>query len=183
MNIDELKNNWNSLTLPPDYTLGDEHEREICRRVESGRVTTLRDRLGRISLRLSLLCAGGILIMVPYLHETFLLAILSICFFVFMSVTHYIMYRRVCRINFYDMTVKDAIIAVSNINRDRIRQRAVGMALGIPLVCYMIFTFTSVFGHYHLYGCIAGAIVGVIIGLIINHRATMILRELRLQFE
>ncbi len=181
MNIDELKNNWNSLDFSSTGHLDD--EREICRQVESGRVTTLRDRLGDISLRLSLLCLAALFLMVPYIHEALLMAVLAMGFFIFMAVMHYIMYRRVSRVNFSKMTVKDAIITVSNINRERIRQRAIGMALGIPLVCYMIFTITSIFGHYSIYGCVAGAVIGLIIGLVVNHRATMILRELRQQFE
>ena len=46
MNIDELKSNWNSMDVPPAYH--GENVREILSRVESGRVSTLRDRLSGI---------------------------------------------------------------------------------------------------------------------------------------
>lgn len=179
MDINELKNNWNSMSIPPDYHAGVTDD--ILSRVERGRVTTLRDRLGNISRMLSQICCVGILLMIPYLHESPTLGILAIAFFIFMGVMHFRAYRRVSRLAFSEMTVREAILTVANIDRDRIRLRAIGMALGLPLAIYMCFTFSEVFGDYYLYGCIAGAVVGLGIGLFINRRAVNIIREMRAQ--
>ncbi|MDE6061191.1 MAG: hypothetical protein K2G00_00325, partial [Duncaniella sp.] len=64
---------------------------------------------------------------------------------------------------------------------NRLRLRAVGMALGIPLVLFMCFAFSEAFGKYYLYGCIAGGVAGLIIGLYINRKAVAIIREMRAQ--
>lgn len=180
MDIDDLKNNWNSLTIPPDYHPETD---DVISRVEQGRVSTLRDRLGRISRMLSLICVGGVMMMVPYLHESMLMGLLAIGFFVLMGVLHFLSYLKVMRLNFSEMTVRDAILTVGRLERNRVRLRAIGMVLGIPLVVYMCFTFTEVFGEYYLYGCICGGLVGMVIGLLINRRAVNILREMRAQLE
>lgn len=181
MDINDLKNNWNSLNIPPAYNPGGEEE--LLSRLERGRISTLRDRLGNISRSLSQICLLGILMMIPYFHESPALAILAIVFFVFMGVLHFRNYRRVSRLNFSEMTVKDAIETVGTIEHNRIRLRAIGMALGLPLVIFMCFTFSEAFGRYYLYGCIAGGVAGLIIGLYINRRAVAIIREMRAQLE
>lgn len=179
MNIDDLKSNWNSLKFPPGYV--GEDAREIVSRVENGRVTTLRDRLGAISRQLSIFCVWGIFIMIPFFRDSPTLAILAICFFIFLGVMHYRAYRRVSSLNFSNMTVKEAIYTVSVIEERRIRLRAVGMTLAFPLTVYMIFTLSSIYGSGILYGCIAGGIIGAILGLLINRRAVSIIREMRSQ--
>ena len=78
MDINDIKNSWNSMNIPPDYR--HEDTRELLSRVERGSVSTLRDRLGLISRNLSLLCITGILIMIPYFHDAPTLAILADCF-------------------------------------------------------------------------------------------------------
>ncbi|MBD5317780.1 MAG: hypothetical protein HDS09_00730 [Bacteroides sp.] len=179
MDINDLKNSWNAMNIPPAYKPAGEEE--ILSRVERGRISTLRDRLGNISRSLSQICLLGVLVMVPYFHECPSLAILAIAFFVFMGVTHFRNYRRVSRLNFSEMTVREAMETVGIIERNRLRLRAVGMALGIPLVLFMCFTFSEAFGKYYLYGCIAGGVAGLIIGLYINRKAVAIIREMRAQ--
>ncbi len=179
MDINDIKNSWNSMNIPPDYR--HEDTRELLSRVERGSVSTLRDRLGLISRNLSLLCITGILIMIPYFHDAPTLAILADCFFAFMGVCHMRNYRKIRNLNFSEMSVRDAIMTVGRIESERIKLRAIGMALGIPLALYMCFTITDLFGDYYLYGCLAGVVIGAVIGLIINHRATSILRKMRSQ--
>ena len=83
MNIDELKSNWNSMDVPPAYH--GENVREILSRVESGRVSTLRDRLSGISRGLMAMCMAGLIIMIPYFSATPTLAFFAVCFFVFLG--------------------------------------------------------------------------------------------------
>lgn len=179
MDINDLKNNWNSINIPPDYRNGD--TRELLSRVERGRVSTLRDRLSLISRNLALLCIGGILIMIPYIHDAPTLAVLATCFFAFMGVNHMRNYRRIRNLNFSQMSVREAVMAVGNIESAKVRLRALGMGLGLPLAVYMCFTITDVLGDYYVYSCVAGAAIGAVIGLVINHRSTTILREMRRQ--
>lgn len=179
MNIDDLKSNWNSLNFPPEY--GGDATRDFVSRVEQGRVATLRDRLSAISSRLSRVCFISILFMVPFGHDFPTLAILVDCFFIFMGVMHFIAYRRISALNFSQMTVREAIYKVSIIERNRVRLRAVGMGLGLPLVVSMVFCLSSAYGEFYLYGCIAGALLGLVIGLAINRRAVAIIREMQSQ--
>lgn len=177
MNIDELKDKWHSIEVPPVSPGAD--EREIISRVESGRVTTLRDHLCGISRGLTVICVLGIFVMVPYLSATPTVAILAMCFFIFLGLMHYRAYRKVRRINFSQMTVRDAMMIVCNIESDRIRHRAMGIALGLPLVLLMTTTLWDEYGDFTLYGCIVGAVAGVAIGLYINHRSVTILKEMK----
>lgn len=179
MDINDIKNSWNSINIPPDYRPDD--TRELLSRMEQGRVSTLRDRLGLISRNLSLLCFMGLLMMMPYYHDAPTLAILADCFFVFMGVCHLRNYRKIRNLNFSEMSVRDAVLTVGRLESERIKLRAIGMALGIPLAFYMCFTITDLFGDYYLYGCLAGAVIGAVIGLIINYRSNSILREMRSQ--
>ncbi|MCM1077655.1 MAG: hypothetical protein NC411_09890 [Bacteroides sp.] len=180
MNIDELKNNWNSLKFSPDCH-SDGRQSDILSMVERGGLTTLRDRLGNINFRLTVICVVGIMLMIPNFKESVLLGVLSIAFFIFMGLMHFLNYRRVSRLNFSEMTVRDAILAVSDIERSRVRLRAIGMTLGFPLVVFMSITYSESYGEYYLGGCIAGALIGLAFGLLINHRAVTILREMRSQ--
>ncbi len=179
MNIDELKSNWNSMDVPPAYH--GENVREILSRVESGRVSTLRDRLSGISRGLMAMCMAGLIIMIPYFSATPTLAFFAVCFFVFLGAMHFRMYKKIRRLNFSQMTVKEAMTAVCIIDRDRMRQRAIGIALAIPLAFSMCLTFWNEYGDYTLYGCIAGAVIGLTIGLTINRRAVAIIREMKQQ--
>lgn len=181
MNIDDLKSNWQSLHFPPDYGGATGQEADIMTRMRAGRVSTLRNRLATISIILTAVCVAGILLMIPYVSATPTLAVLAMAFFVFIGSMHCRNYRRVMRLNFSLMTVREAMTAVCAIESSRLRLRAIGMALGLPLVFYMCFTFTEVYGHYVLYGCLCGAAIGLGFGLWINHRAVTIIREMRRQ--
>lgn len=177
MNIDDLKSRWNSMELPPEYS-GDELS-DIVSRIGAERVSSLRDRLGSISRNHALVCVCGGVIMIPYLAYTPVLGVVAIVFFVFMGLMHFRNYRRVIRIDFSVMTVREALAAVYIFERNRTRLRVIGMSLGLPMALWMCFSFTSVYGPYTLYACLAGAAIGVIIAVLVNRRAVCILREMR----
>lgn len=180
MDIDDLRSKWNSISFPPGYG-GVPETSELMSRVRAGRVSTLRDRLASISLALTMLCLMGILVMIPYFAATPTLAILSICFFIFMGSMHFRNYRRVRRLSFSLMSVREALATVCAIETSRVRLKAIGMTLAFPLVMYMCFTFSSVYGSYMLYGCLAGAVIGAALGVIVNRKSMSIIREMRRQ--
>lgn len=180
MNIDDLKSNWNSISFPSGYG-GVPETAELMSRVRAGRVSTLRDRLASISFALTMLCLMGILVMIPYFAATPTLAILAICFYIFIGGMHFRNYRRVRRLNFSLMSTREALQTVCAIETSRVRLKAVGMTLAFPLVLYMCFTFSSVYGSYMLYGCLAGGVIGAALGLIVNRKSMAIIREMRRQ--
>lgn len=137
MNIDELKNSWNSMNVPPASQTA---EAELIARMRSGRVTTLRDRLSNLSVWLMVICAFGIIFMIPNIAATPTLAILGTCFFFLLGGMHFMAYRKVSRLNFSAMTVREAMRMVCEIESDRIRHRTIGIALGVPMVFYMCVT-------------------------------------------
>lgn len=180
MNIDNLKSNWNSINFPQDYG-GLPDPSELMSRVRAGRVSTLRDRLASISRSLAALCLMGVIIMIPYLGAMPTLAILAIGLFVFLGMMHFRNYHRVRRLNFSLMSVREALTAVCAIETSRVRLRAIGITLAVPLILYMCSTFSSLYGPAMLYGCIGGAVIGLILGLLINWRTVSIIREMRRQ--
>ena len=180
MNIDDLKSNWNSISFPPGYG-GVPETAELMSRVRAGRVSTLRDRLASISFALTMLCLMGVLIMVPYFAATPTLAILAICFFIFIGSLHLRNYLRVRRLNFSIMSVREALAAVCAIETSRVRLKAIAMTLAFPLLLYMCSTFSSLYGHLMFYGCLAGGVIGATIGFFINRKSMTIIREMRRQ--
>lgn len=177
MDIDELRNNWNSIKIPPAYR--QDELSDLMAKVRRGRVSTLRDRYAAISRSMSLVCVVGILLFNPFFHEAPVLTVLAICFFILMGCLHFLTYRMVSRMHFSEMTVCEAIETVCRLDTRRVRLRALGLTLGLPLIVYMFFTLSDLFGNACLYGCMVGAVVGGAIGLIINHRCVVILREMR----
>lgn len=177
MNIDELKRNWNSLNLPADTPMPE--VRDLEDKVATQRVTTLRDRIYRLHIRLSIVACVAILTMVPFAKDEPWLVAFATLFFVLMAALHAATAFWVHGLDYSRMTVKDALRSVYELERRRNRNRAIGVALAVPLICYMCYTFSNGAEPAFFFGCVSGACLGVLIGLIINHKAVMMLREMK----
>ncbi|MDE6859064.1 MAG: hypothetical protein K2J65_01470 [Duncaniella sp.] len=176
MNIDELKQNWNSM----DFTAGGPMPdvRDLEKRVATSRVSTLRDRIYRLHIRLSILACLGIFTMVPFEKGEPWMALCAIAFFIIMMAMHASLAFWAHKLDYGRMTVKEALKSVYELEHKRNRNRVIAVVMAIPLLCYMGYTFSN--GEPGLLvGCIAGACLGALIGLMVNHRAVMTLREMK----
>lgn len=152
--------------------------RDLEKRVATSRVSTLRDRIYRIHLRLSIVACLGILTMVPLAKNEPWLVMCATLFFIIMVIMHASLAFWVHGLDYGRMTVKDALKSVYELEHKRNRNRVIAVAMALPLCCYMAYTFSN--GEPGmLVGCIAGACLGALIGLIINHKAVMTLREMK----
>lgn len=178
MDIDNLRDEWKSIDVPPcgDETL------KVERKVASGHgVRTLRGRLKRISLRLIGGCVAGVLCMIPFAPDHEVLAVAVSAFFIVMGVLHAVQYRMLSGMDPSNATMVDSIRDVCRLESFRRVRRMVGLALMVPLMVYMAMEFTDTYGAYVLPGCIAGLAVGCLAGVTVNRRATKLLREMKRQ--
>lgn len=151
---------------------------DLEKRVATSRVSTLRDRIYRIHLRLSIVACLGIFTMVPFAKDEPWLAGFATLFFIIMIIMHASLAFWVHGLDYGKMTVKDALKSVYELEHKRNRNRVMAVSMALPLCCYMAYVFSN--GEPGLLvGCIAGACLGAVIGLIVNHRAVMTLREMK----
>lgn len=177
MNIEELKQNWNSFGIPSGAHIPD--VRELENRVVSHLVTTLRNRIYKLHLRLGLAACLGIFTMIPFAKENPWMVVYATVFFIIMAVLHLSLAMWVDKLDYSRMTVQAALESVYRLENRRKQNRIIGCTLALPLICYMIYTFAFGYDPALLFGCIGGGVLGAAIGLIINHKAEMMLREMK----
>lgn len=181
MDIDEIKLHWQSMkpSPPPGGTDAD----DILARVTRSKVSTLRDRLGRIYRCITIVAWISMWLPVPFLRHHPEIAIPMMAFFALMGSLQLGMLIRIRRLRFSDMTLKEAIARVTMIEEWRVRNRAIGMGLAIPLLTFMCIRFSDYYGPYMLTGCILGAVLGLITGLQINRRAVQLIRSMKQELQ
>lgn len=177
MNIDELKKNWNTIGFTPAVPTPE--VRELENRVASQRVSTLRDRIYRLYLRLGFVGCFAVLTLIPFAKENPWMVVYGAAFFIIMAVMHFSLACWVHNLDYSRMTVKEALESVYKLEMRRSQHRIIGITLAVPLVCYMIYTFAYGYDPAFLWGCVAGACLGAGIGLVINHRAVTMLKEMK----
>lgn len=176
MEIDDLRQEWNSIDIPETSRDTSRVERRVgqC----DGRLT-IRDRLMRISLRMIAVCVIALCCILPLGSEHLLMAVLVGTFFISMGIMHYIQYRALRSLDVTRMTLRDVLRRVYRIEALRSFRRIVGIVMAIPLVIFMIFTMTSSYGAVMLPACVLGTLAGCVISLVVNRRTTRLLREIR----
>lgn len=179
MDLDQIRNQWNNIDLPSEAAAAS--VREIERKVSTTKVTTLRDKLYRLTLNLVVISFLGIATLVPFAVESPEMVLAAGAFFVVMGLVNFYRALNIKHIDLSVMTVKDALESVYNVERQRMIARIVGITCAIPLVIFMIMTFAQSFGPWALYGSLVGVLLGGCIGLAINHRTTQLLREMKSQ--
>lgn len=175
MNIDELRSQWQSLDVDPDRAA----LHKAVRRIAQRDAESLRSRYYKLCLRMIGMSAFGIAVSVPFGRTAPTLMWCSFAFFILMAVFHIIQAVMAHNLDFGRLSVRRSIEAVCDLERMRVIKRAVGIALGVPLLVYMCIVVSDAYGPYTVYGCVCGAVIGLVIGLIINHNATTLLRRMK----
>lgn len=181
MDLDQLRNQWHSIELPSGAETT--RIRELEERVRNNHVSTLRDKLFRLTRNLVLVSVMGLLTMVPYVSQSPTLVIAAGSFFVLMGLLNL---HRALTIRQFDITamnLREAMESIYKIERQKLICKAIGITCAVPLSIYMIMTFADLFGPWALYGALAGTFIGGAIGLMINHRTTTLLREMKRQLK
>lgn len=181
MDLYQLRNQWNDIDLADGPEAS--RVRELEEKWRSSKVSPLRDRLFRITVNLVLISFVGLLSIVPFAADSPEMTIACGAFFVVMGLLNF--YRALCikRVDLTAISVKEALEAVYNIERQRLICRSIGIAAAIPLIIFMAMTFSNVYGPLALYGSLIGILIGGCIGLVINHRTTTLLREMKSQLQ
>lgn len=175
MDIYDLKRQWDTLEVPDTDILA--MEREVS--TGSG-ITTLRDRLMRISRRRAVVCFVGALCLAPPLVPEYLvMAVMIGVFFMVMGVMHIVQLRCLRRLDLADVTVSEVMRRVLRIETFRVRRHIVGVVMAVPLTVYIIFTVTRDYGAVMLPACAVGLLAGCVVALFINTRATRLLNEIK----
>ncbi len=172
MDIDNLRQEWKSIEVPPCK----EATRELERKVASGKgAHSLRDRLKRISLRLTAECVIGALCLIPLVSDHVLLVVLV------MGVMHAVQYRMLSRLDLSAATVIEALGMVCRLELFRRTRRMIGLTLMVPLMVYMVMSFADSYDVYMLPCCLLGLVAGCVVGIAVNRRTTKLLREMKSQ--
>lgn len=179
MDLDKLRNNWNSIDIPSGAT--SERVRKLESKVRTTRVDTLRDKLFRITINLVIVSVFGLLTIVPFVSDTPIMAMTAGAYFVLLGILNFGRAMTIRQINMSRLTVRDALLAVYRVERQRIVCRAIGITCAVPLLIYMLLTFADIYGRWMLYGALIGVLAGACIGLAVNHRTTALLKDLKSQ--
>lgn len=177
MNIDNLKSQWQSLDIQPDPQSAKETERMVARQ----RVESLGKRYYRMCMRMTAIAAIGLCTISTYGTVAPVFTIITMAFFVMMGFMQLGQALYVKRIDFGSMSVREAVEKVYKMQRMRVIKRTIGIVSGVPVLIYMFFTFSSIFGPYILYGMTAGLAIGLGCALYINNAANRLLKQMKEQ--
>ena len=181
MNIDELKQSWNTIDARLESL--ENSARDMERRVTANRVATSRDRLKAIARNMAIICFLAPLTCVPVWRMAPLLTVVICVFFIVMGVLQVHSYVTIDSVHLSNLTVTDALKSVYSLERMRHNKRMIGMVLGIPIVAAMLYTFYSWNDLYLFYGACCGTVIGTVIGLMINRRNVELLKAMRRELE
>lgn len=181
MDIDQLKHKWNDIELPD--SAAERRVKEMERRVSANKVPTLRDKLYRLFIRMVAVSFFGILTLVPFTSDSPGLVIAASAFFVVMGLANFYQALAVRRIDIGHISVREALEKVYKVEKRKMLSRTFGITCAIPLLFFMVMTFSDIYGSWALYGCMVGIMIGGCLGLLINHHATMLLQEMKSQLK
>lgn len=176
MNLDDFKSQWHNFS--PEAP-SPSQAREIERRAAEQKTETLRVRYRRHCLIMTLVSVAGILICLPFVSE---MPVLFACVCVFFAVMGFFQLKMIREIDLADptrMSVKRTIESICRIERLRRIKRITGIAMSIPLLCYMMFEFTGALGPSVILTCSVGILVGIATGVVLNRSAMKMLGDLR----
>lgn len=180
MDFDQLRSQWNNIDLPPTDGATERIYR-LERKVRTSNVTTLRDKLYRITINLVIVSLFGIITTVPFASKSPVMFAVTGIFFVIMGILNFNRALSIKRIDVSKLSVREALEAVYKVERQRVICRTIGICCAVPLMIFMLLTFANVYGSWMLYGALVGALLGGCIGLAVNHRTSSLLKDMKSQ--
>lgn len=181
MTLDELKQNWERIEVKADSL--DESIRDIERKVNANKVSTIRDRVRRSTLRLGFLALVSPVVFVPLWTMSHTLLIAATVFFFIMASLDFILASRLADIDYCTMTTAQALQATIDAERLRQKFKVAGIIMAVPLLLLMGYTFYQTGEPIIMYGCLTGAVTGGIIGLMLNAHFNRLFKAMKKELD
>ncbi|WP_288735334.1 hypothetical protein [uncultured Parabacteroides sp.] len=180
MELEDLKKGWKEMDKHIDYL---QDNNEITQKVIKERIVSVQERLARRFRLMTALC----LIAPSFLSiDNWGLGDIGVwtkggffVFFIVMAIHKGFLWMRMSRLNFMQMTGKEALISTYKLEKIQ----KIGMLIGFPFAFIIIAFFMLDLYHMHemyaLYGACSGLIVGLFCGLRIRSRIKKEFQQLR----
>ena len=184
MELDELKKQWQQIELRIDKV--EEANHRLTERLKKNKATNAKQRLTtQFGVKL-LFCIISPLWMVLFASQVEVrteLYISYMVFFVIMAISMAYVWNKLRTMNYMKMSIKEALIAVYDMERLYRRVGWVGIITGAPLIVFMLMEIHKLEIPEAVYGAWVGLIVGAIVGLISKIRYRRLLKEMRQALE
>lgn len=160
----------------------EQDNRRLLSRISSDRMMGLRRKLMiryRGMITLCIFSPIWIFLMDNFCEISQWIKVCYVLFFVLMTLANVWVYMLIHRINHSIMTVKEALIAATNLDIARKRVKIFGYILAIPLLIAMFYAFYEIGRQEIIYGAWIGLVIGTISGLIYERKNRRLIKDLR----
>lgn len=180
MNLDELKQEWNSMSNQAEK-LRQENMR-LKYSLTSNRYTSSKQRLFNRLRQQTIVCAIWPVLMITAKNIFDVLGptlyLIYILFFIIMALLQFRLMRRLKEIDLSQMSVKEAFTEALAFHKLYMRQKVVGYILGIPVLMMLFYAIFNTGSEAMLIGGITGLVFGFIIGYIIDSENRRLIRRM-----
>lgn len=180
MDIDELKKQWNAMELRIDRL--EKENNRLMTNITNNRIVGLRGRLlarYRMMIILCVVSPAWIFFMDSLCDVSNFVKVCYVLFFVVMVITNGYVYHLIRKVDYIEMTIKDALVAATNVEIARRRMKIIGWILAVPLLAMLFSTFYEIGREELIYGAWIGLIVGFISGAIYEVNTRRLIRQMR----
>lgn len=184
MELDELKKQWQQIELRIDKV--EEANHRLAEKLKKNKATNAKQRLSRQFGMKLLICVVSPLWMILFASQVEVrteLFISYMVFFVIMTIAMAYVWNKLRTMNYMKMSIKEALIAVYDMERLYRLVGWIGIITGAPLIVFMMLEIYKLEISEVIYGAWAGLIVGTIVGLISKMRNRRLLKEMRQALE
>ncbi len=180
MDIDEMKRQWQLMELRVEQL--EENNRRLQSRIVGDRFTSLRGKL---------LIRYRVMIVVCVISPVWLLliddifevgALVNICyasFFAITAVCNWRVFSLLRKLDYTSMTVKEVLMAATNMEIVRHRMKRLSWVLAIPLLVMLFCSFYATGNNGLIYGAWVGLALGGIVGTIIDRKTRRLISSMR----
>lgn len=180
MDLENLRQSWQSIRIEVDKVK--EQNRDLTQKIFNNQVRSVRDYVKRRYRMLFIIGIAYTFIM-PWLcvrefHMTLVPTILFSLFFPFSAVLNGSVLYKTSRIHPSTMTVRQMLIAFTNLKIHRSRCRIIGYLVAIPAMGVLLYYMRQIDEIMFYAGCLGG-VIGAIIGIIMDIRVTREINGLR----
>ncbi|MDE6267060.1 MAG: hypothetical protein K2M07_06915 [Muribaculaceae bacterium] len=180
MNLDTLRQSWQSMKIEVDGIK--EQNRQLTQRIFNNQAKTVRDYVKRRYRMLVILGVAYSFIMpwlcVRELQMSVLPTVLMSLFFPFSVVINGSVLYMTSRIHPSKMTVKEMLIAFTNLKIHRSRCRIIGYTVAIPVLIALLIYMRFIDEAMFYAGCVGG-VIGACIGIYQDVKMSREIRQMR----